>query len=311
MSKVSVIVPVFKAEKFIERCIKSIKNQSLNDWELILVDDCSPDQSFNIINKYAKEDKRIIVKKLESNHGPMVARRIGDEISNGEYLTYCDADDILPEDALLSFYEAALKNESDIVIGSLKYIKCDGSQSVSVPIINGDNNAVGLLRAILNNKVPQGLCGKLFKSELVKSHNYKIIDRMTNAEDGYMLYQMLPYIKRVTNISDVVYLYIQSPDSSSQRRYSDNALENIVLMNALRVSLIYIYPDLKKDIKRLVSDILNSLVIEGYDKDGNLSVLMKKHGILDYCSDRVVMETHSLWESLKIISRKYTSYLRQ
>ena len=68
MDKISVIVPVYKVENYIGRCIESIQKQTLADWELILIDDCSPDNSFSIISKYAETDSRIIVKKHDVNH---------------------------------------------------------------------------------------------------------------------------------------------------------------------------------------------------------------------------------------------------
>ncbi len=309
MPKVSVIVPVYKAELYVERCIKSIQNQSLKDWELILVDDCSPDKSYDIITSYAEKDERIIIKKQNSNHGPMIARRIGDMLSTGDYITYCDADDVLPENALNVLYEAAISSEADVILGNTTYIKYDGTQSNIISVLNEGDDSESLFKALLRHKIPQGLCGKMFKSALVKRNDYKEIDHMTNAEDGYILYQMIPYITKVIQVPDIVYLYMQSPNSSSQRHYSDNALENIVMMNSLRVSFISKYPHLKKEIIRQVSDILNSLIIEGYDKDGLLSQLMKKHNVFKFSSDKTILETHCLLDSMKLLYRKHMPFL--
>lgn len=305
MPKVSVIVPVYRVEKYIERCIQSIQNQTITDWELILIDDCSPDGSYDIISGYAKQDKRIIVKKQESNHGPMMARRGGDEISNGEYITYCDGDDILPNDALQKLYDAAISTNADIVSGNITCIKGDGSRSDIISSIKNGCDGESLLKALLKHEMPQALCAKLFKSELVKTHDYKVIDHMTNAEDGYILYQMIPYVKTVIQLPDVVYYYMQNYSSSSQRRYSQNALNNILMMNSLRVSLINDFPSLKKDILRCVSDALTGLIIDGYNDDGQLVQMMEKHNLLQYSGDKTILKTHTLLDSTKLLFRKH------
>lgn len=303
--KVSVIVPVYKVEQFIERCIRSVQVQTFNEWELILVDDCSPDGCFDIISKYAKDDPRIIVKRYKENHGPMIARRWGDELAKGDYITYCDGDDTLPENALMNLYNAAKYEDADVVIGKFSVVDTKGNRKDANSYITKICDGEDLLRAMLKHKVPQTLCGKLFKSEIIGGHTYKVIDHMTNAEDAYMLYQMIPYIHTVVNLDNVVYEYIQNSASSSQRRYSENALENIMYVNSLRISMVEKYPALKKDILCFVSDVLNGLLIEGYDKDGTLQKLLERHQLQDYLSDKVIVSSHSMIGAIKLLIRKH------
>lgn len=305
MPKVSVIVPVYKVEEQIGRCIESIQRQTLVDWELILIDDCSPDNSFDIIRNYAQNDRRIIVKRHDINHGPMIARRWGDELASGDYITYCDGDDTLPDNALITLYNDALEYDADVVIGSFMYIKANGEHKEETSDSFIINSGADLFKLLLRQKIRQTLCGKLFKADLLKDHDYRVVDRMTNAEDAYLLYQMIPYIKKAVKTSRVVYNYIQNCESSSQRRYSENALENIMQVNSLRVSLINDYPYLKKDILGLVSEVLTELVIAGYDKDGLLSMLMAKYGLQNFCSDRTVIATHTCLDSFKLLLRKH------
>lgn len=307
MPKVSVIVPVFKVENYIERCIRSIQGQTLTEWELILVDDCSPDKCFEIMSQYAKDDPRIIVKRHEANHGPMIARRWGDELANGDYITYCDGDDTLPKNALQTLYETAIRTGADIVSGNYTYVKTDGSHVDRISKMDKGIDGEALLRAVLRRQMTHILCSKLFKAELIKGHQYEVIDHMTNAEDGYLFYQMIPYVKKVVQLQDVVYYYMQSPDSSSQRRYSEKAIENILLMNTMRISLIKDFPQLKKEILCFVSDVLNGLIIEGYDKDGLLSKLMKKYDLVEYSKIQTVLTTHSPLDSVKLIIRRILS----
>lgn len=81
--KISVIIPIYNVEKYIERCIKSILGQSLQDFELIIVNDCTPDSSMDIVNRYAQQDSRIRIYENPENLGPMWARMIGYSKSEG------------------------------------------------------------------------------------------------------------------------------------------------------------------------------------------------------------------------------------
>ena len=90
---VSIIIPVYNAERFIEDTIDSIKAQTYSQWELLLIDDCSKDSSKEIIEKYAKEDSRIKYTKLEKNSGAAMARNKGIELAQGRYICFLDADD--------------------------------------------------------------------------------------------------------------------------------------------------------------------------------------------------------------------------
>lgn len=93
-NKVSIITPVYNSEKFLNQTIESVLNQSYKNWEMILVDDCSTDNSKEIIDKYMKEDKRIRYYLLETNSGAAVARNYALEKSTGRFIAYLDADDL-------------------------------------------------------------------------------------------------------------------------------------------------------------------------------------------------------------------------
>ena len=115
MVKVSVIVPVYNNEKFLDKCLSSLVKQSLKDIEIICVNDGSTDSSLDIINKYKKKDSRVIVLSQE-NQGAGASRNNGIEIAKGEYISFVDADDWLERKALKTLYENAVKNDSDMVL---------------------------------------------------------------------------------------------------------------------------------------------------------------------------------------------------
>lgn len=129
MSLISIIVPVYKVEKFIRECLDSVRRQSYQDWEMILVDDGSPDKCPEICDVYARLDSRIKVIH-QDNGGLSLARNAGICNARGEYLYFLDSDDLLPDDALKSLVEKGAK------YGWPEYIK--GSHYVLMP----DNNKI-------------------------------------------------------------------------------------------------------------------------------------------------------------------------
>ena len=115
MLKISVIVPVYKSEKYIERCIESILNQTYQNIELILVDDGSPDQSAEICDRYAKKDSRVFVLHKE-NGGVSTARNAGLDMAKGDYIAFVDSDDYLEKDMYEKMVEKIQEYGCDVVM---------------------------------------------------------------------------------------------------------------------------------------------------------------------------------------------------
>ena len=108
--KVSIITPIYNCEKFLPKTIECVINQTYTDWEMLLVDDCSPDNSAKIIKKYAKDDNRIKYFKLDKNSGAAIARNKALEESKGRFIAYLDADDLWKSEKLEKQVEFMLKN---------------------------------------------------------------------------------------------------------------------------------------------------------------------------------------------------------
>ena len=114
--KVSVIIPVYNVEKYLEECLNSVINQTLRDIEIICVDDCSTDKSFNILKEYEKKDSRVRLFKNERNTGgPSVGRNLGIDSALGKYIYFIDADDYISNDYIENLYITAEKYNSDII----------------------------------------------------------------------------------------------------------------------------------------------------------------------------------------------------
>ena len=124
---VSVIVPVYKTEKFIHRCIGSVLNQTYSNWEMILVDDGSPDACGQICDSYAEKDGRIHVIHQE-NQGLSAARNAGIKICKGEWIYFLDSDDFIVEDALEKMIFFSKSGTYDIIMAGFSIIYADGSE---------------------------------------------------------------------------------------------------------------------------------------------------------------------------------------
>lgn len=123
MAKVSIIIPVYNAEKFIEEALNSLLEQTFQDIEIVCVNDCSTDDTLRILNKFAKKDSRIRIINLEKNVGVGVARNIGIDSINSEFVTFMDADDWIQPTRISNLYNVATLLNLDIVETSFTYYR--------------------------------------------------------------------------------------------------------------------------------------------------------------------------------------------
>ena len=115
MPKVSIVMPVYNVEPYLAQALESILGQTLEDWELICVNDCSTDDSLSILQRYAKRDSRIRIVENMSNRGAGASRNIGFELSRGEWIMFLDADDYFASNMLEKMYASAIENSVDVV----------------------------------------------------------------------------------------------------------------------------------------------------------------------------------------------------
>ena len=122
MIKISIIIPVYNCEKYLEECLDSVLRQTLKEYEIICVDDGSTDCTIDILKKYAEQDFRIKVLH-QKNQGAGVARNLGLKHAEGEYIAFLDSDDYyLDTDALMCMYEICKKNDVDVCGSSLRLL---------------------------------------------------------------------------------------------------------------------------------------------------------------------------------------------
>lgn len=202
MTEISVIVPVYNAEKYLCECIESILAQSYTDYELILVNDGSTDSSEIIIKEYALKDKRIIVIN-QNNQGPSAARNAGIMAAEGNFITFIDSDDNVDPDYLKVLYYNAINNHAEVCVVSAHFKGNDAAyqKSNSVTVMNR-------IEAIEHFGFNDGYkfrtpWGKLIKTSIMKKHLFPV-DRSI-AEDMAVVYKL--YYDSNTVIDSTAELY--------------------------------------------------------------------------------------------------------
>ncbi|MGN1203385.1 MAG: glycosyltransferase family 2 protein [Eubacterium sp.] len=219
---ISVIIPVYKCEKYIGRCIESVLSQSYKDFELILVDDASPDKSFDICCDYQKKDNRVKAFSFD-NAGVSENRNRGIERAKGEYICFLDSDDELEEDALRKLIDGIA--EADIVIGGFTNIYADRTQQI-IPDsgIYDINEFRATLFDLYKRNFINPVWGKLYKTDIIKSNEIKFPKNLSLGEDLLFVLDYLKVSSSVCLISESVYKYYRDTGSLS-RSYSLKSLE--------------------------------------------------------------------------------------
>lgn len=228
MPEISVIVPVYKAEKFLRKCTESILSQTFSELELLLIDDGSPDQSGALCDAIAAEDPRVRVFHKE-NGGVSSARNLGMAEARGEYLAFADADDWLPPDALEVMHRALREAGADSAGGAHFLVEPDGaSRRAEGALPAGVYGPQELRRGIVDRLLGERL-GKdvlngfiwrfLFSAKLVREK--EITFEGAYLEDELFLLEYFCQAEKLAMVEEPVYYYLQNPASVTRRYLPD------------------------------------------------------------------------------------------
>ncbi len=202
MTKVSVIVPAYNAEKTIKKCIDSIMNQTFDDYEVIVINDGSTDNTKDLLDMYKNNPKlRVINKK---NGGIGAARNDGIKEAKGDYITFVDSDDYVDKKILESFYNFAIKNSLDVVTSSYK--KVISGKIVDWPSIKYKIGNIKTSPKIIFS-IEYAPWAKMFKRDLLINHNIKFVENK-KYEDIPFVCRALLYSKLTGYLKDAHYYYV-------------------------------------------------------------------------------------------------------
>ena len=195
----SIIVPVYKVEQYLEKCVTSILKQEYKDFELILVDDGSPDNCGIMCDEFAQKDDRIIVIH-QKNTGVSEARNAGLAIARGKYICFVDSDDWVSEKFLAGFAEQIQKKDVDILICGVNKLL----PNKNVRYVFESDNVMDIKKYLLTNKWPLWVCNKCFSKKCFKEFSFpagKIY------EDAYFLANILESFNNIICVEDSMYFY--------------------------------------------------------------------------------------------------------
>lgn len=236
MPELSIIVPVYKVEKYLVKCIESILNQTFTDFELILVDDGSPDKCGSICDEYAKKDFRIKVLH-QKNKGVSAARNVALNIAKGTYLGFVDADDWIAQDMFQTMIHTALTKEADVVICGINYRSDAGEFIRSDLLKKATFNQKQLLINLYGSPNPiGGACwNKIFQRSKVKDIRFR--ENLSMAEDWVYLFECFKQCDSGYQIPTAFYNVVERSDSAT-RKNEVQAIYDIIFGGKLLLLLL-------------------------------------------------------------------------
>lgn len=267
MQLISIIVPVYNAEKVLGKCVRSIQQQTYTNWKLVLVDDGSTDRSGQMCDEYARQDSRIVVLHT-ANGGPHCARSKGLElITDDGYCCFCDSDDEMPENALQLLYDEAVKTGADLVCGNIERIfkgvcisKGSALSCFSDPrVYTADEITRDLYLCCFGSGIfPVNLVAKLYKASILKTAVASITEHpKCFAEDLNVIMQVFPELSSLSVIGDVVYRYRIGGGTS---KFMPTFLSDNILMYRLKMQ----WSDKctsSENVKRLIGVELKNIIV--------------------------------------------------
>lgn len=290
--KISVVMPVYNVEEYLQQALDTIRSQTLQDIEIICVDDGSTDNSYNILQKNAAEDSRVKIIQQENKQAG-VARNKGFELAKGKYVIFLDPDDFFKLDMLEKLYKKMEETNVDICIFQATYFDNETGQLL--------NNSKELLRTeylppkeVFNYKdIPNEILtittgapwNKILNSDFVRRSHLQFQD-LKNTNDAYFTFISLVKADTITVLNDSLLYYRRNVKSSLQSNKKAFPLEFVKAFTGIQNTLIEmgVYEDVKKSfsIRAMISSVYNLETTNGYEAFEKIYDLMKNELIIKF-----------------------------
>ena len=272
--KFSVILPIYKVEKYLSACVDSILNQSYTDFEVILVDDGSPDRCPKICDEYATKDKRVKVIH-QSNAGNSRARNAGLECARGSYIIYIDSDDYLVGDTVLEKISEKTLSDPDVILyGYKKYFESDetyGAPVCNFPEMLKNETVASYLNKLLITGTYSGTAWcKVIKTSLLKDNNIKFKPGLISEDHDWYI-QVMMRVKSYAAINEALYVYRLRPDSISHAGGNVKSLtDNLWIQETWwkRIDSADISEDLRLSLRQVWAKYMGDVMVQysGFEK---------------------------------------------
>ena len=237
MPKVSVIIPVYGVEKYIERCIRSLFEQTLREIEYIFIDDCTPDKSVEILKRvleeYPQRKSQVVIHRMEKNSGQAAVRKWGMLNATGEYVIHCDSDDWVDVHMYEEMYNKAIEEDADVVVCDFCSTDCENEQ-YSKGLISKERENV--IVDVLLWRIAGCLWNKLVRRKEYTDHdlNYPTHNM---GEDAALIVQILWNAKRISYLPKPLYYYYTNPTSIT-KDVTDEKIRKRFLQATANVEII-------------------------------------------------------------------------
>ncbi len=267
MKKVSVIVPVYNVEKYLEKCLKSLVNQTLQDIEILVVNDGSTDSSQEIMNRFSENFPHKIKIFSKENGGLSDARNFGISRAEGEFLAFVDSDDYVSENMLEEMYGLAQKHQCEMVICNLQKVDENGKVTQKLTQVPNMPEKIDLEQNFsVFSDISYFACNKIFKKELFEGRRFQ---KGMHFEDIELIPQLLLQCKTIAKTDAYHYQYFERSDSIS-KTHTEKGLD---ILNAVdRVKIAFeksAYSPKKKEFKnfQILEGVYTFLAYLAFVKD--------------------------------------------
>lgn len=264
MTDISIIVPVYNAEKYLKKCLDSLVNQTKKELEFILINDGSTDKSEEIIKTY--KDKRIKYFK-NKNQGIGKTRNFGIEKSSGKYLMFLDSDDYFSNDACEILYKEAEKEKADLIVFDYYRVEKGNLNEVKIESFNATNikDDPNLLL-----KINLGPCNKIYKKDLIKNNDIKFEESL-KYEDTLFIVKTIYNAKKIIKLNKFLHYYMIHEKSETTVR-DERVFDILKIVDKIRN---YLKNDksIKDSVDKLTVKILTNYTIQQrYQSDKNIAM---------------------------------------
>jgi glycosyltransferase involved in cell wall biosynthesis len=217
VAKVSIIIPIYNVEDYLEKCLESVIGQTFTDIEILCVLDGPTDRSRMITKKYAEKDSRIRVIE-QPNSGVSVARNVALSKATGEYISFVDSDDWVSPKFIETLYNSAIATDAEIVISGFRTIKMNKVvRNRSYP--SGIFDSYDICRNLIGYKIDNYPWNKLFRKEIFTTNDIAFPEDVKFAEDFAIMCQLAYYSKKVMIVDNYLYFY-RIRDNSAEKTFN-------------------------------------------------------------------------------------------
>lgn len=271
---ISIIVPVYNAEKYLEKSIESILNQTYPAWEMILIDNGSEDNSFRICQEYAKQDERILLLRQHQNRGVSVARNLALEKATGKYLTFLDADDWVEPDYLEQLIGTQKKNDADMLVCQYEKVYDKDRETITEEGQNDESNtnlqnisasyeikeygrAEYLEQCLLEGYTH--CWGVLYKTALLEGIRFPA--KITIGEDALFLIDAVLQAEKIAVTGYPGYKYYINENGAMNRKFTPSYMDQITCWQQAMDKLKEDYPNLKNKLESIL--VVSAMLVVG------------------------------------------------